>query len=175
MLGDREKINKFREIYKNEILTLPGVSEVLYLGTTKGPKWEKGELREWVSGRSDLDIMVYGDGIISGGVKIEGVLLIEKLNYELNLKLEDVPLQHWTPIYIDDSPCPPPLPPFPRRCIDHLSEKEMGKKFTEGLRTHFKGFVRENGWPVKHKHWWMLARTMKEVEKRGPPLSTLFL
>jgi len=56
-----------------------------------------------------------------------------------------------------------------------LSEEEAGRKFTEGLRTHFKGFIKEWGWPLRHKHWWTLARTMKEAEKRGPPLSTVFL
>jgi hypothetical protein len=172
---DREKVTRFREMYKTQMLTREGVSQVLYLGTTEGPRWEREVLKEWESGRSDLDIKVYGDGIIPGRVKIEGVLLIERLNYELDLRLEDVPLQHWTPIYVDYSPCPPPLPPVPRRYIDHLSEEEVGRKFTEGLRTHFKGFITERGWPLKHKHWWMLARTMKEAEKRGPPLSTVFL
>ena len=175
MVEDREKINRFREIYKNEMLTAEGISQVVYLGTTEGPKWVQGQLREWESGSSDLDIKVYGHGVIPGRVKVEGVLLIEKLNYELNLKLEEVPLQHWTPIYIDDSPCPLPLPPVPRRYIDHLSKEDIGRKFTEGLRRHFKDFIEERGWPLKHKHWWMLARLMKETEKKAPPLSTLFL
>jgi hypothetical protein len=175
MLDDKAKISIFRETYSREMLAKAGISEVVYLGTTKEPKWENGKWKEWTPGKSDLDIKVYGEGIIPGNVKIEGVLLVERLNYELNLMLEDTPLQHWTPIYIDDSPCPPPLLPLPRRLIDRLSEEEMGKKFTESLRMHFKSFIRENGWPMKHKHWWMLARTMEEAEKKLPPLSTLFL
>jgi len=81
MSTDREKVARFREIYRMQMLTKQGVSQVLYLGTTEGPKWEHDGLKEWESGRSDLDIKVYGDGIIPGRVKIEGVLLIERLNY----------------------------------------------------------------------------------------------
>jgi len=175
MPRDGERISRFRETYSREMLMKEGVSKVVYLGTTDGPKWEHEVLKEWESGKSDLDIKVYSNGIIPGRVKIDGVLLIERLNYELDLGLEDVPLQHWTPIYIDYSPCPPPLPPAPRKYVDQLSEEEVGKRFTEGLRTQFKSFIKERGWPLKHKHWWMLARAMKEAEKKGPPLSVLFL
>lgn len=175
MLANREKIKKFRETYQKEMLRRRGISQVVYLGTTEGPKREAGKLKEWEAGKSDLDIKVYGQGIIPGATKIEGVLLIEKLNYELDLRLENVPLQHWTPLYIDASPCPPPLPPIPRWCLDRLSKEEIGRKFTEGLRKHVKSFVKERGWPLKHEHWWMLAKLMKDAENIAPPLSVVFL
>lgn len=42
VFDDREKINRFREIYRKEMLTREGISQVLYLGTTEGPKWSRG-------------------------------------------------------------------------------------------------------------------------------------
>lgn len=98
MADDREKFNKFKEIYGDGMLAREGMCQVLYLGTTRELKWQDGQLRVWEAGRADLGIKVCGHGVIPGEVKIDGVLLTEKLTYELNLRLEDVPLQHWTPI-----------------------------------------------------------------------------
>ena len=60
---------------KKQMLTKEGISQVLYLGTIEGPKWEHEVLKEWESGRSVLDIKVYGRAVIPGKVKIEGIFL----------------------------------------------------------------------------------------------------
>ena len=52
--------------------------KVEYFGSTEN-------CRRWRKGKSDLDIFVYGDNIPLE-VKVEGVLLVRDLNYELNLE-----------------------------------------------------------------------------------------
>ncbi|MBI2862390.1 MAG: hypothetical protein HYX89_06200 [Chloroflexi bacterium] len=151
-------IVEFREAYRDEMLRKEGISEVVYFGPTKGPYWEGGKLKKWEGGRSDLDIEVYGHSIIAVKVKVEGALLIEKLNYELGLRLEDVPLEHWTPFYMDNSPGPAPFPPVPRRLIDQLAKEEMGKRFSEFIRSHNKEIVKRFGPLLTHKDLWRLVK-----------------
>jgi hypothetical protein len=158
MERDDRRIAKFREIYRAEMLREQSISAVKYFGTTEGPYWEAGRLKTWEAGKSDLDIKVYGHFIIPVRVKIEGVLFIERLNYELGLLLEDVPLEHWTPIYIDYSPCPPPLPPVPRRVIDRWSQDEVGRWFSELIRSHNKEIIERFGPLMTYKHLWSLVR-----------------
>jgi predicted nucleotidyltransferase len=85
------EIELFKEKCKN-LMERKGL-KVEYFGSTR-------ESWRWTKGRSDLDIFVYGDNI-PPEVKAYGVLLIRDLNYELGLNLDDVPFQHWTPVYID--------------------------------------------------------------------------
>ena len=105
METEDRRIVKFREIYRAEMLRRQRISGVEYFGTTNGPYWEAGKIKKWEAGKSDLDIKVYGSFIIPLVVKVEGILFIERLNYDLGLQLDDVPLEHWTPFYMDDSPC----------------------------------------------------------------------
>ncbi len=92
-MNDKEKIEAFKLEYREKMLKMKGIHEVHYFGSTE-------ETDKWVSGKSDLDILVYGNNIPSR-TKIYGVLLIEKLNNKLNLKLDDVTAGHPTPIYLD--------------------------------------------------------------------------
>ncbi len=93
ILLDAEKIEAFKKRYKKFMVNRQGVTDVEFFGSTK-------ESFRWISGKSDLDIIVYGWNI-SSKTKIEGILFIEKLNYLLHLKLENVLVGHPTPIYID--------------------------------------------------------------------------
>jgi hypothetical protein len=159
VISDKDKIEKFREEYSEEMLKKEGVfSKIVYLGTTKGPYWEAGKLKEWKAGESDLDIKVYGNGIIPVRWKIEGVLLIKELNDKLDLRLENVPLEHWTPFYIDDSLCAPPLLPISRRALDQLAMEEIGRKFTEVIRGYNKQIIEKFGPLVTHKDLWALVK-----------------
>jgi len=104
------EIELFKGKYKN-LMERKGL-KVEYFGSTR-------ESWRWTKGRSDLDIFVYGDNI-PPEVKADGVLLIRDLNYELGLNLDDVPFQHWTPVYIDS-----PM----RLSLKELSEEEITQEF----------------------------------------------
>jgi len=160
MKTDKNDIEGFKDMYRKEMLRRRGICKVEYFGSTKD-SWR------WEAGKSDLDIKVYGDDI-SGEVKIEGVLLVEELNYKFNLYVEDLPLQHWTPIYIDNSPAPPPLPPLSRRQLDRLLEDELVRSFTEALRELAKMTAVKVGWPLTYKDWWNIAKFMRQIEGKTP-------
>ncbi len=124
-------IERFKEEY-TRAMQKKGL-RVEYFGSTKDSKrWRKGE--------SDLDIFVYGDNIPSN-VKVEEVLLIKNLNYQFDLGLENVPFQHWTPIYID-SPG--------RRTLKALSEEGIIEDFTKNLRKVVKDMIRTGSWPITY-------------------------
>jgi len=124
----------FKRKYK-DIMEKKGL-KVEYFGSTE-------DSRRWEKGKSDLDIFVYGDNIPLE-VKAEGVLLVRELNYELDLGLEDVPIQHWTPIYID-SPV--------RLVLKAISEEGIIRYFTETLRSVMKG-LSSTWWPITYSEWW---------------------
>ena len=77
-------LRRFKLMYEGDMLRQPGVGCVAYFGPT---------LREvdWKPGKSDLDVIVYGLGI-PGEVKRYGILLIRNLNFELGMRLENVPV-----------------------------------------------------------------------------------
>jgi predicted nucleotidyltransferase len=131
------EIELFKEKYKN-LMERKGL-KVKYFGSTR-------ESWRWTKGRSDLDIFVYGDNI-PPEVKAYGVLLIRDLNYELGLNLDDVPFQHWTPVYIDWSM---------RLLLKRLSEEEIIRSFTENVRKAVKE-VSRFWWPFTYRQWWGLV------------------
>jgi len=72
---------------------MPGVFKVFYFGST-------GLDIKYTPGKSDLNIIVFGNNI-PGWVKKIGVLLIRDFNNKLRLGLDDTPIFHHTPIYVD--------------------------------------------------------------------------
>lgn len=162
MQDPRTKIEKFKRLYKAEMLSKRGIQRIEFFGSTEeSDRWRFG---------SDLDIKVYGTDIIPCDIKIEGILLIESLNYQLELGLEGVSMMHWTPIYIDDSlfplplpPLPPPLLPVTRRELDRMLEDELVRVFLEFLRQIVRGFVEYDVWPLTHETYWRLVRNMHDA------------
>jgi hypothetical protein len=113
------------------------VEEVRYLGSTEREF-------DWVPGESDLDMLVYGSAI-PGEVERYGVLLIRDLNFELNLKLEDVPLKHPTPAYIDS----------PARTMLTLFAPSL-RGFTKPIRQLFKKYP-----PLlTHRQFWEVVENL---------------
>jgi len=146
------EIELFKKKYK-DIMEEKGL-KVEYFGSTK-------DCRRWRKGESDLDIFVYRNNIPLE-VKVEGVLLVRELNYELNLELENVPFQHWTPIYID-SPG--------RLILKVISEEGIIRYFTESLRDVMKGSSIQ--WPITYSEWWDIVEFA--YRHRSNPLSAIFL
>jgi len=72
---------------------MPGVFKVFYFGST-------GLDIKYTPGKSDLNIIVFGNNI-PGWVKKIGVLLIRDFNNKLRLGLDDTPIFHHTPVYVD--------------------------------------------------------------------------
>jgi predicted nucleotidyltransferase len=137
-------IRMFKLLFEEKMLSQPGVEKISYLGSTEREF-------DWVPGESDLDILVYGSAI-PGDVKRYGILLIRDLNFELNLRLEDVPLEHPTPAYIDS----------PARTMLTLFAPAL-RGFTEPIRQLFKKYPP----PLTHREFWEL------VENLPPPLTQL--
>ncbi len=127
-------IESFKKKYEREISKL-GL-RVEYLGSTK-------ETHRWKRGKSDLDIIVYGNNI-SLDIKVYGILLIRDLNYEEDLGLEDVPFYHWTPIYVDS--------PYKYK-LREIAEEGLIRQFTESIRAVTKRTTKE-WWPFKYRDWW---------------------
>ncbi len=150
-MGDREKIEAFKEIYSDEIGSKEGVKEIKFSGSTE-------DSCRWISGKSDLDIFIYGWNIPSK-VKVQGILLIEKLNYELNLKLEKVIAGHPTTIYIDS----------PQRYIA-VSLIFNLKPITDPARAIAKGIWNRNFYPFNYRFIWDLTKKINELDKKNLPL-----
>ncbi|RLF82185.1 hypothetical protein DRN48_09345 [Thermococci archaeon] len=144
------EIEVFKMKYKN-VMERKGL-RVEYFGSTKdSAKWKKG--------KSDLDIFVYGDNIPLE-VKVEGVLLVRDLNYELELELQNVPFQHWTPIYIDSQG---------RLMLKEISEEEIIRRFTESVRSVIKELSKV-WWPITYQKWWDCVERAYENRLRPLPL-----
>lgn len=138
---DRDRIDAFKVQYEKEVCGLPNVESVEFLGSCL-------ESWRWRAGKSDPDIIVYGNGILPS-TKIEATLLIQRLNSELSLGLDNVSLMHPTPFFIDS-----PARRVARQVIPHA------QGFTEPLRTFLKTF----GTPLTYAGFWAAFQEMKKIE-----------
>ena len=159
-----ESVEIFKDKYMKIMAEKRGVNRVEYFGSTQ-------ESQRWKKGESDLDIYILGDNI-SVDVKVQGVLLIRNLNYELSLDLDNVPFQHWTPIYIDSTH---------RRYLKELTEDQLIKQHIRELRSFAKNFTTKGLWPITYSEWWNLVEfankyTPLPLPPLYPPIpSNLFL
>ena len=141
LVTDGERIEAFKRRYEKEVAGFPNVQGLEFLGSCL-------ESWRWRAGKSDLDIIVYGNGI-QPSTKIECVLLIQRLNSELGLCLENVSVMHPTPFFIDS-----PLRRAARQAIPHMQE------FTEPLR----GFIKRFGTPLTYAGLWAAVHEMQRIE-----------
>jgi len=88
-MGD---IAGFKTEFQNELLKIPGVQRVDFFGSIAKTTFKQG--------RSDLDVVVYGQ--VSPRNKVKIAKLIRDLNYKYRMGLETAPMLHPTPFYVRD-------------------------------------------------------------------------
>jgi len=113
----RNELDKFMREFKERVENLPNVEKVEFFGSITTPAW--------IRGKSDVDVIVYGDNI-PAKVKREIILILRELNEKYDLKLEKVRCCHPTPFFLD-SPLRRQL--FREMVSGHKALIELGREW----------------------------------------------
>lgn len=145
MITFRKNIDGFMKEFKEEITKMPHVKRVEFFGSIRTANWELG--------KSDVDVIVYGD-IISANIKREIVLKLRELNTKYELRLEMVRCCHPTPFFLDSSQL---IAAFKDMMNGHSHIVELGRQF-----------LKQNA--PTYGEIWAMEDSMKIIESFLPPL-----
>jgi predicted nucleotidyltransferase len=148
---DQRIRNKFINELREEYLKFEGVENIEFFGSFTTKKWRHG--------KSDIDIIVYGQNL-SDNTKYKMSQLLRKLNYKYNLNLENVQCAHPTPFFLDS---PQRITIFQQTMKGHSIFIEIGREF-----------IKNNA--LTYSQIWDLEDKTKVFENLGlvPPLSKIF-
>ena len=131
----QQRIDAFKEEFVREMMQDPHITDVRFFGSAQ-------ETWRWRHCHSNVDIIVEGDHIPKS-VKLKGVRLVETLNYRYGLGLENLPIYHPTPFYVDN------------RFLEPLAEIVPRLAFvTMPIRSCFKHLGKAGKFPINHRNYW---------------------
>lgn len=135
------KVDDFKKEFEERAREIEGVNKVEWMGSIAD---------SFRQGRSDLDLIIWGDVAAKDKEKISD--MIKELNYKHSLGLETAPYQHPTPFFVDN--------PAKRVAYDVLVPKGGLVAFT-GIRKIWKHHA-----PTYGQVWGLEGK----VERRAPRL-----
>ena len=147
---DENTKQKFMNKFCEKCERLHGVQSVEFFGSFETDKWRHGE--------SDIDIIIYGQNV-PGDAKYKISKLLRDLNYEYDLRLDNVHCAHPTPFFLDS---PQRIKLFERTMRGHSRLMELGREY-----------MKRNA--LTYKQIWAIEDSAKALEKFLPvPLSDIF-